>query len=110
METKKVLVLAMHNELESAYPPLNIAVGAAASGADVSLVFSRKGIDILAENYVPLPSKGLEYLSNALENFEVSWYTNYETAKIHVHIRGRLIFTRIHHLNLTQTKCRLNGY
>ena len=72
METKKVLVLAMHNELESAYPPLNIAVGAAASGAEVSLVFSRKGIDILAGNYIPLPSKGLEYLSNALKNFEVS--------------------------------------
>ena len=72
METKKVLVLAMHSELESAYPPLNIAVGAAASGANVSLVFSRKGIDILAKNYVPVPSIGLEYLSNALENFEVS--------------------------------------
>jgi hypothetical protein len=29
MDTKKVVVLALHDELESAYPPLNIAVGAA---------------------------------------------------------------------------------
>lgn len=69
METKKVVVLALHEELESAYPPLNIAVGAASTGADVILAFSRKGVNILDKNYVPVPSEGIEYLSNALSDF-----------------------------------------
>jgi predicted peroxiredoxin len=69
METKKVVVLALHEELESAYPPLNIAVGAASTGADVTLAFSRKGVNILDKNYVPVPSDGIEYLSNALSDF-----------------------------------------
>ncbi|RZT23748.1 DsrE/DsrF/DrsH-like family protein [Fictibacillus sp. BK138] len=69
METKKVVVLALHGELESAYPPLNIAVGAASTGADVILAFSRKGVNILDKNYVPVPSVGIEYLSNALSDF-----------------------------------------
>ncbi|MBG9543215.1 peroxiredoxin family protein [Cytobacillus firmus] len=69
MESKKVVVLALHDELESAYPPLNVAVGAAASGADVILAFSRKGVNILDRKYFPVPSKGIEYLSNALNDF-----------------------------------------
>ncbi|PLR82206.1 peroxiredoxin family protein [Bacillus canaveralius] len=71
MEVKKVVVLALHEELESAYPPLNIAVGAASSGADVILAFSRKGVSILDKKYVPVPSNGLEYLSKALKDFGV---------------------------------------
>ena len=70
MDTKKVVVLALHDELESAYPPLNIAVGAASSGADVILAFSRKGINILDKMYIPIPSAGIEYLSNALSDFK----------------------------------------
>ena len=69
MESKKVVVLASHDELESALPPLNVAVGAASSGADVITAFSRKGINILDEKYIPTPSDGLEYLSNALSDF-----------------------------------------
>lgn len=69
MNSKKVVVLALHDELESAYPPLNIAVGAVSSGADVILAFSRKGVNILNENYIPIPSDGIEYLSNALTDF-----------------------------------------
>jgi predicted peroxiredoxin len=69
MEPKKVVVLALHDALESAYPPLNIAVGAASSGADVILAFSRKGVNILDEKYIPVPSEGIEYLSNALSDF-----------------------------------------
>lgn len=69
MNTKKVVVLALHDELESAYPPLNVAVGAASSGADVILAFSRKGVNILDQNYIPIPSDGIEYLSNALSDF-----------------------------------------
>jgi predicted peroxiredoxin len=69
METKKVVVLALHDELESAYPPLNIAVGAAASGAEVILAFSRKGVNILDKKYIPVPSKSIRYLSNALKDF-----------------------------------------
>lgn len=69
MNTKKVVVLALHDELESAYPPLNVAVGAASSGADVILAFSRKGVNILDKQYIPIPSDGIEYLSNALSDF-----------------------------------------
>jgi predicted peroxiredoxin len=69
MNTKKVVVLALHDELESAYPPLNVAVGAASSGADVILAFSRKGVNILDQKYIPIPSDGIEYLSNALSDF-----------------------------------------
>ncbi|AND43054.1 MULTISPECIES: peroxiredoxin family protein [Bacillaceae] len=69
MNTKKVVVLALHDELESAYPPLNVAVGAASSGADVILAFSRKGVNILDQKYIPIPSDGIEYLSNALADF-----------------------------------------
>jgi predicted peroxiredoxin len=70
MEQKKVVVLALHDELESAYPPLNIAVGAASSGAEVILAFSRKGVNILDEKYIPIPSDGIEYLSKALTEFK----------------------------------------
>ena len=70
MESKKVVVLASHDKLESAYPPLNIAVGAASSGAEVILAFSRKGVNILDKNYIPIPSNGIEYLSNALTEFK----------------------------------------
>ncbi|EDL63542.1 hypothetical protein [Bacillus sp. SG-1] len=69
MNTKKVVVLALHDELESVYPPLNIAVGAASSGADVILAFSRRGVNILDKKYIPIPSDGIEYLSNALNDF-----------------------------------------
>jgi len=69
MTTKKVVVLALHDELESAYPPLNIAVGAASSGADVILAFSRKGVNILDKLYIPIPSAGIEYLSSAISDF-----------------------------------------
>lgn len=69
MNTKKVVVLALHDELESAYPPLNVAVGAASSGADVILAFSRKGVNILDQKYIPIPLDGIEYLSNALADF-----------------------------------------
>jgi len=69
MNTKKVVVLALHDELESAYPPLNIAVGAASSGADVILAFSRKGVNILDKMYIPIPSAGIEYLSSAISDF-----------------------------------------
>lgn len=69
MNKKKVVVLALHDELESAYPPLNVAVGAASSGADVILAFSRKGVNILDHKYIPIPSDGIEYLSNALADF-----------------------------------------
>ena len=47
MDTKRVVVLALHDELESVYPPLNIAIGAASLGADVCLAFSRNGVQIL---------------------------------------------------------------
>lgn len=69
MKKRKVVVLVLHDELESAYPPLNIAVGAVSSGADVSLAFLRKGVNILDKGYVPVPSDGTEYLSKALDNF-----------------------------------------
>ena len=69
MNTKKVVVLALHDELESAYPPLNIAVGAASSGADVILAFSRRGVNILDKLYIPIPSAGIEYLSSAISDF-----------------------------------------
>lgn len=69
MTTKKVVILALHDELESAYPPLNIAVGAVSSGADVILAFSRKGVNILDNMYIPLPSAGIEYLSSAISDF-----------------------------------------
>ncbi|MEX2461424.1 MAG: peroxiredoxin family protein [Paenibacillaceae bacterium] len=69
MDNKKVVVLALHDELESAYPPLNIAIGAASIGADVWLAFSRNGVQILDRDYIPIPSEGLGYLSNALNDF-----------------------------------------
>lgn len=69
MESRKVVVLASHDELESAYPPLNIAVGAANSGAEVYLAFSRKGVNMLDKKYIPIPSDGIEYLANALTDF-----------------------------------------
>jgi predicted peroxiredoxin len=69
MADRKVVVLASHDELESVYPPLNIAVGAASSGADVILAFSRDGVNILDNHYTPNPSKGIEYLSEALNSF-----------------------------------------
>ena len=72
MEKKKVVVMALHDELESAYPPLNVAVGAASSGADVILAFSRRGVNILDKRYVSVPSEDLEYLSNAINDFGVS--------------------------------------
>lgn len=69
---KKVVVLVLHDALESAYPPLNLSVGAASTGADVLLVFSREGVRILEEDYLPVPSKGREYLANALADFNVT--------------------------------------
>jgi predicted peroxiredoxin len=72
MAAKKVVVMAMHDELESAYPPLNIAVGAASSGAEVILAFSRKGVNILDKRYISVPSEDLEYLSNAISDFGVA--------------------------------------
>jgi predicted peroxiredoxin len=70
MDTKKVVVMALHDELESVYPPLNIAVGAASSGANVILAFSRNGVNILNKKYIPIPSDGIEYLANALNDFK----------------------------------------
>lgn len=72
MKQRKVVVMALHDELESAYPPLNIAAGAASSGAEVILAFSRKGVNILDKSYAPVPSAGLEYLAHALANFGVA--------------------------------------
>lgn len=72
MRQRKVVVLALHDEMESAYPPLNIAIGAASSGADVILAFSRKGVNILDKDYVPAPSEDIEYLSIALRRFGVA--------------------------------------
>ncbi|WP_210364300.1 peroxiredoxin family protein [Bacillus sp. REN3] len=72
MAGRKVVVLALHDEMESAYPPLNIAVGAASSGAEVILAFSGKGVNILDRRYVPVPSRDIEYLSGALEKFGVA--------------------------------------
>ncbi|WP_028782406.1 DsrE/DsrF/DrsH-like family protein [Thalassobacillus devorans] len=72
MNAKKVVILALHDEMESAYPPLNVAAGAAASGAEVTLAFSRKGVNILQKEYVPVPSEGMEYLSHALEDFKAA--------------------------------------
>ncbi|TLS35844.1 peroxiredoxin family protein [Pseudalkalibacillus caeni] len=69
MEKRKVVVLAFHDELESAYPPLNIAVGSASTGADVTLAFSRRGVNMLDKKYFPKPSHGIEYLANALNDF-----------------------------------------
>lgn len=68
MSKKKVVVLALHNELESAYPPLNISVGAAASGADVLLAFLRDGVDLVNPQYIPCPSASGGYLANALSD------------------------------------------
>lgn len=72
MDTKKVVVLVLHDELESAYPPLNIAIGAAATDAEVWLAFSRSGVQILDRDYIPIPSEGMGYLSNALYDFGAS--------------------------------------
>ncbi|MGG5255286.1 peroxiredoxin family protein [Neobacillus sp. SM06] len=72
MDQKKVVIMALHDELESAYPPLNIAVGAVSSGAEVILAFSRRGVTILDKSYKGVPSKGLDYLSHALTNFGVT--------------------------------------
>lgn len=36
----------------------------------MTLAFSRKGVNILDKNYVPVPSDGIEYLSNALSDFD----------------------------------------
>ncbi|WP_423408574.1 peroxiredoxin family protein [Heyndrickxia sp. MSNUG] len=72
MDQKKVVVMALHDELESVYPPLNIALGAASSGAKVILAFSRKGVNILDKRYISVPSDDLEYLSNAISDFGVS--------------------------------------
>ncbi|UOF91504.1 peroxiredoxin family protein [Fodinisporobacter ferrooxydans] len=69
MNTKKVVIMALHSDLESAYPPLNISVGAVSSGATVVLAFARDGVDILNSNYIPIPSKGRGYLANALSDF-----------------------------------------
>ncbi|MGG1552325.1 peroxiredoxin family protein [Paenibacillus ferrarius] len=72
MDSKKVIVMALNDELESAYPPLNISIGAASTGADVVLAFSRNGINILDDHYIPIPSKGKEYLANALNDFKAT--------------------------------------
>ncbi|SFG38456.1 Peroxiredoxin family protein [Halobacillus alkaliphilus] len=72
MDSKKVVVLALHDELESAYPPLNVATGAASSEAEVILAFSRKGLNILKKNYTPVPSEVMEYLSKALKDFHAA--------------------------------------
>ncbi|MDU0206294.1 peroxiredoxin family protein [Paenibacillus sp. MAH-36] len=72
MDPKKVIVFALHNELESVYPPLNISIGAAATGADVLLAFSRSGVNILDHHYIPIPSRGKEYLANAIHDFKAS--------------------------------------
>ncbi|XJZ27229.1 peroxiredoxin family protein [Bacillota bacterium Lsc_1132] len=72
MSGKKVVIMALHDELESAYPPLNIAVGAVSSGAEVILAFSRKGVNLLDKSYTAVPSRGLEYLAHAITNFGVS--------------------------------------
>ncbi len=69
LESKKVVLFVLHSELESAYPPLNIAVGAVSSGAEVILAFGRDGVDILRSDYIPIPSKGGAYLANGLYDF-----------------------------------------
>lgn len=69
LECKRVVVMIMHSELESVYPALNVSIGAAVTGANVSLVFDRDGVDILSPNYFPVPSEGRAYLANALSDF-----------------------------------------
>lgn len=69
MGSKKVVLLVLHSELESAYPPLNIAVGAISSGAEVILAFGRDGVDILLPNYIPIPSQGRADIANGLSDF-----------------------------------------
>ncbi|QRF24313.1 peroxiredoxin family protein [Alicyclobacillus sp. TC] len=69
MATKKVVLLVLHSELESAYPPLNIALGAISSGANVILAFSHEGVDILLPNYIPIPSVGSIDIANGLSDF-----------------------------------------
>lgn len=69
MDKKQVVVVSLHSELESAYPPLNVSVGAAATGADVLLVFVRDGVNILHPHYEPVPSEGKEYLAKTLAEF-----------------------------------------
>lgn len=68
-ETKKVVVFALHDKLESAFPPLNLSIGAASTDADVVLAFLRSGVNMLSRDYIPIPSKGKEYLANALSDF-----------------------------------------
>lgn len=69
MDNKQVVVVSLHSELESAYPPLNISVGAAATGAEVILAFVGDGIQILHPQFEPVPSEGKEYLAKTLADF-----------------------------------------
>lgn len=69
MDSKKVVLFVLHSELESAYPPLNIAVGAISSGANVILAFGRDGVDMLLPNYIPIPSEGSADIANGLFDF-----------------------------------------
>ncbi|MCZ8513688.1 peroxiredoxin family protein [Paenibacillus filicis] len=87
MDTKKVVVFAMHDELESAYPPLNISIGAASTDADVILAFSRNGINILDKNYIPTPSKGKEYLANALDDFKATSISDLLSIAVNLRVR-----------------------
>ncbi len=65
----KVVVIAFHDELESAFPPLNVAVGAISSGADVILAFSKDGMELLRKDFRPQPSPGKEEVKERIEEF-----------------------------------------
>lgn len=50
-ETKKVVVFALHDELESAFPPLNLlSIGAASTGTVVVLAFLRGRVNMLSRD------------------------------------------------------------
>lgn len=67
-ENKKVAVIATKGNLEDAYPPLNIAVAAAASGADVAIFFTFEGLKLIHKqaDEIVQPSPGKEMIRDAL--------------------------------------------
>ncbi len=69
MAGRKVVVIAFHDELESAFPPLNVAVGAISSGAEVILAFSKDGMELLRKGFKPQPSLGKEEVRERLNEF-----------------------------------------
>lgn len=116
MDNKKVVVLALHDELESAYPPLNIAIGAASTGAEVWLVFSRNGVNILDKDYIPIPSEGGGYLTNALSDFGAASISELLVIASEIGVRFAVVDTdaierkicSTHPFEIVPIKCILN--